>query len=358
MSAAGRVGRLGPRLTPLIPGWAWPILGVLSSLVILAPLVAWAGGDVVESYEVLFETSFGSVFGFGVLLTYSVPLALVGLAVAVPYRAGLFNIGGEGQLIVGAFAAAVVGVEISGLVDWPGGFLVLLVVGASAGAALGAIAGALRAWRGINEIVTTIMLNFIALLLVQYFIAGSFRDPALTFAASREIPTGARIAKVGSLDAVPLSILVAVIVGLAVAYWAHQTRGGWRISLLGAAPAFAREKGVRPARGLFLVLLAGGALGGLAGATELVGNQHRVGFGFSPGWGLDAVAIALLARGNVYAVVPIAVFFAFLRNGTGALQSTVGVSGTLVGVMTALPVLIVAALLGWRDYRRFRQGRG
>ena len=281
--------------------------GVLISLALLGPLAGVVGADIAKTYSTLFLTSFGSTFGFGVLLTYAVPLVIVGLAVGVPYRAGLFNIGGEGQLLIGAFLAAVVGASLPGLGDVPGGFLVLLLVGAAAGAVFGAIAGALRAWRGVNEIVTTIMLNFVALFFVQYWIAGPFRDPKLTFAASPSVVDGLRIIKVGGTASIPLSALVAVVAVVLAAWWAFRTRSGWKYRLLGMAPSFAKEKGVRVKAGYLAILTVGGALAGLAGATELVGNQYRIGFGFSPGWGIDAVAIALLARGNPL-MIPLVAF--------------------------------------------------
>lgn len=339
-----------------LPDWVWSVGGVLISLALLGPLAGIVGADVAKTYSTLFLTSFGSPFGFGVLLTYAVPLVIVGLAVGVPYRAGLFNIGGEGQLLIGAFLAAVVGASIPGLGDVPGGFLVLLLVGAAAGAVFGAIAGALRAWRGVNEIVTTIMLNFVALFFVQYWIAGPFRDPKLTFAASPSVVDGLRIIKVGGTASIPLSALVAVVAVVLAAWWAFRTRSGWKYRLLGMAPSFAKEKGVRVKAGYLAILTVGGALAGLAGATELVGNQYRIGFGFSPGWGIDAVAIALLARGNPLMIPLVAVFFAFLRNGGGALQSSVGIPGAVVTLLAAIPVLIVAAVLGWRTYRRFSRG--
>jgi ABC-type uncharacterized transport system permease subunit len=335
-------------------GWLWTAGAMLMSVALLGPIAAVVGADVGHTYSTLFLTSFGSPFGIGVLLIYSIPLVLVGLAVAVPYRAGLFNIGGEGQLLMGAFTAMVVGVSLPGLGAIPGGVLILLLAGAAAGAFFGAIAGALRAWRGVSEIVTTIMLNFVALFLVRYFVAGPLRDPGLTFNASPAVDPGLRIAKLAGNAGIPMSALVAILAAAVVAWWAYRTRSGWAHRMLGTAPSFARAKGVRVEVGYFLALVAGGALGGLAGATELVGNQYRIGFGFSPGWGIDAVAIALLARGNPLAVVPIAVFFAFLRNGGGALQSAVGIPGTVVTLLAAVPVLIVAAVTGWRTYRKFR----
>jgi ABC-type uncharacterized transport system permease subunit len=340
------------------PEAAWPALGVALSLLALAPLVALAGGNVAEGYRLLFEASFGSAFGFGVLLTFAVPLILVGLGVAVPYRAGLFNIGGEGQLMLGAFAAVWVGVRLADLQDVPGSFVLPLLAAAASGGLLGAAAGALRAWREINEIVTTIMLSFVAVLFVQYWIAGPFRAPDLSFAASPDIAPGFELPHFGELARVPASIIVALVAAGAVAWWMRCTRAGWRFRLLGLNPRVAERKGVNVARTRFAALAAGGALAGLGGGAEAIGNQLHVGFGFSPGWGFDAVAIALLARGNVFALVPVALYFAFLRNGAGLLQSDLEVPGTVVTMLGGAPVIVVAGIVGWRQYRRTRVGDG
>ncbi|MGH3992519.1 MAG: ABC transporter permease subunit, partial [Pseudonocardiaceae bacterium] len=143
-----------------------------------------------------------------------------------------------------------------------------------------------------------------------------------------------------------------------VAWWMHYTRAGWRYRLLGLNPRLAQRKGIDVRWNRFTALAAGGALAGLGGGAEVIGNQLHVGFGFSPGWGFDAVAIALLARGNILAVVPVALFFAFLRNGAGLLQSELEVPGTVVTMLGGAPVMVVAAIVGWRHYRRMRSGDG
>ena len=355
--SAVEAGALRPTARlPRVPEGAWPVLGVALSMLALAPLVAMAGASVPEAYRLLFEASFGSAFGFGVLLTYAVPLILVGVGVAVPYRAGLFNIGGEGQLLLGAFAAVWVGVRADAIADVPGSFVVPLAAAAVGGAVLGGIAGALRAWRDINEIVTTIMLNFIAILFVQYWIAGPFRAPDLSFAASPDVDPGFALAHFGRVARIPASVLIALALAGAVGWLMHRSRVGWRLRVLGLSPALAARQGVSPAWGAFGALTLGGALAGVGGGAEALGNQLHVGFGFSPGWGFDAVAVALLARGNVFAVVPVALFFAFLRNGAGLLQSELDVPGTVVITLGGAPVIVVAAIVGWRAYHRLRKG--
>lgn len=331
----------------------WPILGVAISMLALGPLVTLAGASVADGYRVLFDASFGSAFGFGVLLTLSVPLILVGLGVALPYRAGLLNIGGEGQLVVGALVAVFVATRFHGISELPASFVLPLLAGCAGGATVAAIAGFLKAWRGINEIITTILLNFVAILFVQYWITGPLKG-AGEFAASPPILPGFAIGHFGGAARIPLSIVLAVGAAVVVYGLVEYSRIGWRFRLLGVNERLYQRQGGSVAWGWFGALALGGTLAGLGGAAEAIGNQLRVGQNFSPGWGFDAIAIALLARGNMLAVVPFALFFAFLRNGSSVLQSQLGVPGFIVIILAGLPVLIVAAILGYRRYRQFQ----
>jgi ABC-type uncharacterized transport system permease subunit len=330
---------------------AWPAVGLTASLVCLAPLIALAGASLVAGYKTLFSASLGSAFGFASMLTLSVPLIVVGLGVAVPFRARLFNIGGEGQLTVGALGAVVVGRYATFLDAVPGNFVVALLGGAVAGGLLGAIAGALRAWRGINEVITTIMLNFLGVLLVEYWITGRFRDKSLSYTASPSINSNFALGHFGGVAQFPFSVFVALALALIVFVATAYMRFGWRLQVLGASEDLARRQGISVAWTQVWALTIGGALAGAGGAAELLGNEHRVGIGFSPGWGFDAIAIALLARGNALAVVPFALFYGFLRNGAGVLEANLGIPSEVIGMLAGAPVLIVAALIGWRTYR-------
>jgi simple sugar transport system permease protein len=330
----------------------WPMLGVVASLAFLAPLLAIAGADIGKGYRALFSASFGASYGVGFLFLTSVPLVLVGLGVAIPYRAGLFNIGGEGQLLVGAIAAVALATHLPGGVGTPVSFLLPLLVALPAGAALGATAGILKAWRGINEIVTTIMLSFLAIYLVQYLIRKPLQGASLVYPATDQVPTGYRLGTFGSGGIVPVGIIVAVVAVVAAWIMTEFTRVGWRQRLIGLNAALARRQGIGVGGEQVLALALGGALAGLGGGAEALGNQFRVGLAFSPGWGFDAVAIALLARGNALAVLPFALYFGFLRNGANVLQTDLEISPDLVLILGAAPVILVAAVIGYRAYKR------
>jgi general nucleoside transport system permease protein len=340
------------RLAGAMPEYLWAPAALVLSLVIVGPFVAIAGADPLNGYSTLFDASFGSLSAFATLLQYSVPLILVGLGVAVPLRVGLFNIGGEGQLLVGALAAVVVGVHFGAVAHLPGSFLIPLMSSAIAGGLLGGLAGGLKAWRGLNEIITTIMLNFVAALFVSYWVDGPFRDASLTYNASPQVNTGFALGHIGTVAQIPTSIFVALGVAAVVSCAMHFTRAGWRMHMVGANRELASRQGISVGRVYLLAMFFGGALAGLGGGAEAIGNQLRIGDGFSPGWGFDAIAIAVLARANMALVVPYALFYGFLRNGAGLLETNLGVPGSLVEVLAGAPIVIVAAVVGFRMYRQ------
>jgi simple sugar transport system permease protein len=315
-------------------------------------MLAIAGASISGGYSALFDASFGSLYAIGTLLIAAVPLLLVGLGVALPYRAGLFNIGGEGQLLAGAIAAVVIGTRLGSLSGSPISFALPLIGGFAAGALIGSVAGGLKAWRGVNEVVTTIMLNFILLYLVQYLTAGPLHDPTLNYSATPQVLSGYQLDKYGASGVLPLGFIIACVAAV-IGWWATEhTRFGWRQRLVGLGSDLASRQGVAVGREQFVALLIGGGLAGIGGAAELLGNQLRLGADFSPGWGFDAVAIALLARGNLLAVIPFALFFAVLTNGASTLEIQLNVSGTLVLVLAGAPVLVVAAILGYRAHKQ------
>lgn len=360
--ASGRLEELSAIADPLKTrgsyDWLiWPVVGIGAALLFLIPFVVLAGVNVVDAYQVLFKGAVGTVFGLGTTLRFATPLILVGLGVAVPYRAGLFNIGGEGQLLAGAIAAVLTALALES-VDIPGVFVLSAIVGAVAGGCWGAFAGYLRAWRSINEIISTILLNFFVLFFVQYLVTAPFRDPDLSYAATRRIPHQFQLPVVGGGARIHLGFFIAV--GLAIAaHWAvERTRVGFRLRIVGINPALANRIGIRVKLFYMVSFAVGGALAGLGGTMDALGNQFRVGLAFSPGWGFDAIAVALLARGNMLAVVPVALFFAGLRNGANVLGRTLAVPGAIVFILQALPVIVVAVLIGYRAYSRTKQTGG
>ena len=339
-----RLGSLG-RLR--LPETVVPVVAILASLVVLAPLVQIGGAGIADGYKEVFKASFGSMLGVGSWLTSSLPLVLVGLGVALPYRAGLFNVGGEGQLLTGALVGVYIATSSDG---GPGAFMLPLLAAFCSAALLGGVAGWLKA-RGMHEIVTTIMLNFIVVFAITFLLRGSLKDPDLPYAASRAVPDGFRLGRFYG-DDIPYGIFLAAVVVAAATYLVDYTRLGWRLGVLGQSDAVAVRQGINLARSRTVAMALGGGLAGVGGAVELLGNQYRIGAHFSPGWGFTAIAVALLARGKMLPVVPFALYFGFLQNGEVRLQAILGIPGNLVLILVAAPVIIVAAVYGFRAYRR------
>lgn len=347
----GRLNRRSQRMR--VPDGVWSVAGVILSLAFLAPLLAIAGVSISEGYKTLFTASFGSTANVGFLLLSSIPLLLVGLGVALPLRAGLFNLGGEGQLLAGALAGAWVALHLGIASQGGGSYIVSLAAGGVAGAVVGGAAGVLKARRHVSEVVTTLMLSFIVILLGQWLVSGPMEAPNAVYPATETIPAGAQLRTIGANGLIPVGFIVAVIVAVITWLGTEFTRLGWRQRLMGLNPRVAARQGVNLGREAIIALGLGGALAGVGGAAELLGNQMRVGYVFSPGWGWDAIVIALLARGSALGVIPFALYFGFLRNGALVLQQDLQVSSDLVLVMGGAPVILVAAVIGWRSYRRF-----
>jgi simple sugar transport system permease protein len=185
-------------------------------------------------------------------------------------------------------------------------------------------------------------------------VTGPFKDASLTYAASPAVDQGFRLSTIGGEAAIPTSFFVALAVAVIVACAVHFTKVGWRLHIGGLNPRLAERQGISVRLLQFGALAAGGALAGIGGGAEAVGNQFRIGEEFSPGWGFDAIAIAILARGSMPAVIPYALFFGFLRNGAGALQTDLEVPGAIVVMLAGAPVIIVAAVIGFRAHRQRR----
>jgi simple sugar transport system permease protein len=326
---------------------AWPVGAAVAGLALAALLAGLAGDDPIAVLGILARSAFGSSFGFGYTLYYATPLLFAGLAVALPYRAGLFNIGAEGQLLAGAAAVAAVGIAFASLPAWAA---IPLGIGAAAaaGAAWGLLAGWMRARRGAHEVIVTILLNIVAGALVNWIILALLKDPASQAAETLAIGPGFRIE----------SRLVAgtpanwtLLLGIALAILAHlllnRTVFGFEIRATGLNPAAARVQGIREARVLMIVMALAGALAGLVGVNEVMGQAWRLKDGFSPGYGYTGIAVALLARGRPLGVIPAALFFGALHRGAAELDiDAKNVSRDLALVMQAIVILVVAIEAG------------
>ncbi len=334
----------------------WPFLrgagrigGALTAAFLLAAGVIWAAhGSPSAALAALWDGAFGGRYAWGSTLAKATPLLLTGLGVAVAFRARLWNVGGEGQFLVGALAAAVAG-------HWaaPAWVVVpcLLCAGTAAGALWGGLAGWMRVKRGVPEVISTIMLNFVASDALAYLVGfgGPLQERSHARPSSEALPGGVMLASDLPRSPLHAGFALALLATGTVAVLLNRTRWGFAVRLAGANPAAARASGWDVGRTQARVLLVSGALCGLAGAVELAGQLGSLPGNYAPGYGFAAVAVALLARLNPFGVLLSALFFGALGAGAGAMERSAGVSSVLVDVVqgAVLLVLVGAQWVRW-----------
>ena len=328
-----------------------PVGAVLFTLLVSALLVWWAGADVAQTYGLLLRGGFGSVFALSETFTRAIPLMLTGLAAAVAFRARLFNIGAEGQLYVGALAAVAVGGLHGGTgFDLPAPLLfgLMLLAAALAGALLLLGPALLKARLGVDEVVTTLLLNFIVLLLVSLMLDGPMKDPtAMGWPQSVALMGELELSKLVEQTRVHSGLLIAAALAVAVWVLMKYTVIGFDIRAVGANARAAAFAGVPVTRTVVLVALLSGALAGLAGAIEVAGRTSYLTLDMSPGYGYSGIVIAMLAGLHPLGVVAASVFVAGVLVGADSMSRAIGVPTYIADVIVAASLIsvLVAPLL-------------
>lgn len=320
----------------------------LAVLVVLA--ISLAGHDAGRALGALWQGSFGSRYALAsVTLVRSVPLILGGLAVTIAFRAGVWNIGVEGQILAGAACCTALGLLAP---RWPSGLAIpaVLLAGAIAGAGWAGIAAVLRYRFGVLEVISTIMLNFIALYAVGYLVRGPLQEPLRIYPQSSEIVETLQLPRLVEGTRLHPGLVIAIAAAVGLWWYLTRTAGGFRIRAAGANPSAAWSAGsVDVSRTAAVAFLASGALAGLAGAIEVTGVTFALYETISPGYGYTAIAVALLARLDPLLVIPSGILFGALEAGAGAMQRDAGVPAVLVAVITATVLLMMlAARTSWR----------
>jgi len=297
-----------------------------------------------EALRALLSGAFGSWYAFGSgTLVRATPLILTGLAVAVAFRAGVFNIGAEGQFLMGAVAQATIALTLHAL---PAVVLLPLALGAGAvaGALWAGIAAVMRTRFHVLEVISTIMLNFVALYLVSYLVRGPLQEPTHIYPQTSSITDAARLPRFGNQTRLHLGFAIAIVACVA-AWWAIKySASGFRLRVVGANPFAARSAGLIDAdRTATRAFLVSGALAGLGGAIEVAGVTFALYENISPGYGFTAIAVALLARLNPAAVIVTGIAFGALEAGAAAMQRDAGVPSVVVSVVEALIILALVA---------------
>lgn len=295
-----------------------------------------------EAYSALLRGALGSPRAISETLTLSTPLILAGLAVAFAFKAGLFNIGANGQLIMGATGAAFVALNWD--LPFPLHLLLCLVAAMVAGGIWAGIAGVLRATTGAHEVITTIMLNFIALRLLEYFLTTRFFLPTGQFnPVSRPIPDSAKLPRFTDTQRVSLGIVVAVLAVLVVWWILRRSTWGFEVQAMGLNQSAARYAGMRTALLISLAMVVAGSLAGLGGATIILGVSPALTAGVAGSIGFDAIAVALLGRSSPFGVLAAALLFGGLQAGALTMQAETSTPIDIVTVIQALILVFVAA---------------
>lgn len=315
-----------------------PVLALAVAFAVGAILIRAQGVNPAYAYQSLFSAAWLSPDGILRTLQKATPLILTGLAVAIPLKVGLFNIGAQGQLILGALATAFVGYHFA---DLPGVVLIPFAVlaGAVVGSLWAGLAGVLKARRNVHEVISTIMLNSIAAGVIEYFVSNPMKEANQPIPRTPPVADAAVLPDVGLM---PLGFPIAVLLAVGVAWMLSRTTLGFRFRTVGENPNAATYAGMHLGRTVTLGMLLAGAFAGLGGVIETLGVTHRYESGFNAGLGFDGITIALLARGNPLGTIPAALLVGTLRAGASNLQFDTGIQPEVVDMLLAITLLLVS----------------
>jgi simple sugar transport system permease protein len=318
------------------------IMGTLLALAAGALILLVFGEDPLVAYQALLKGALGSKRTLAETMLSATPLLLGGLAVAVGFRCGLFNMGVEGQIVLGGLLPAYLGYAVSlpRFLHLPVG----LLAGALVGAIWGAIPGYLKARYRIHEVITTIMLNYIAFAIGGYMVAvgGPMKEVGESLPASPKILDSARLPRLLEGTRLTGGIFIAILVAFLIWIFLFKTRLGFKLRAVGYNADAAEYAGISPYRFTVLAMVLSGGLGGLAGAVEVLGVHYRFFENFSPGYGWDAIAVALLGLLHPVGVTAAAFLLGSLRSGSVAMQAVAQISKDVVLVLTALIIFFTA----------------
>jgi len=330
------------------------VASVLLGLVLGGVIMIAAGENPIEVYKAMYTGAFSGEYNLSETLVKMIPLLLTGLGVSIAFRMQLWNIGAEGQFYFGAIFAT--GVAIFWLPN-AGPWVVIpamMVAGMVGGALWAAIPGALRGYLGVNETITTLMMNYIAILVAEYLVHGPWRDPMGYGFPGTESFSDATYLPTWGTTRVHLGLVFGLIAAVVLAIVFRRTRWGYEIGVTGASERVAKYAGMRTARNIVLVLAFSGALAGLAGMAEVAGINHSLQRGLSPGYGYTAIIVAWLGRLNPFGIVIVSFLLAGLLVGGDQLQITLGLPSAIAPMLQGV---ILFCLLAGDFFTRYRIAR-
>lgn len=333
-----------------VPKWmeyGTPLFTIVAALAVSGVALVALGVNPLRAYEIMFLQTLTTQYGLTEMVAEAVPLIFAGLAVYLPLKAKLWNIGAEGQLFIGAVAGTWIGLNVSLPMV---ALLPLMFVGAGiAGALWVAIPAVLRAKWGINEIITTLLFTFIAADVKNYVVRGPLRAPGADFPQTAQLPVAGQLPTIPGIG-FPVGILVAVVFVVLTYILINHTRLGFEITFIGANDRAAEQAGMSKYKIYLFVLMAGGAFAGFAGISEISGVQSRLRAFFAPGYGFTAIPIALLGRNGAFKVMLAALFFAVIFVGGSSIETLLSVPSAIVDIIQALVILFLLTAEFFKQY--------
>ncbi|MEE1086413.1 MAG: ABC transporter permease [Schaedlerella sp.] len=316
-----------------------PLLSVLLAFLIGAIIMAAMGSNPLVAFRALFQGAFGTTASIGMTLNKSVPLIFTALCACFAYKCGVYNLGGEGQFLFGA-TVAFCAVHLSGLTG-AAGIIVSLLAGTLAGGLWGLLPGILKITRGLNEMIISIMLNYVATLFMGVIYTSWIRDANMPQTPS--VDTSVMLPKVFSGMRFTWSFVIALLVGLIMYYVLYWTSVGFKLRSVGLNMTASRFNGFPVKRYILVSFIVSGAIAGLGGASDLLGTQYRLINGYGTNYGFDGVAMALIGQLHPIATVVVAIFFAALRVGSTSMQVITGVPTSVSDIIQALVIVFSVA---------------
>lgn len=330
---------LAARLFPHIKAIAMSGSACSAALILGGLLFTLAGVNPLAAYRTMLDGAFGSWFAFSQVLMRTIPLLIIAVGLIAVFRANIWNIGAEGQLLIGALAGGFVAIEFPVESGWLS-ISCAMLAGAATGAAWGAVVGWLRAKWEVHEVITSLLLNFIAALIFSYMIRGPLRDPMGYLPQSKDVPVFSQLPLIPGLG-VNVGLLIALGLVVFFAYLLSATPYGMKIRMIGSSASVARAVGIDPS-GMTIELMAiSGGLAGLAGVIQVLGVQYVLLEGLSPGFGFTAIMVALLGRLHPVGALVAAIILSAITVGGNAMQITHGVPASAVATLSALLVLFL-----------------
>ena len=326
-----------------------PVISVLLAFIIGCIIIAALGANPITALQALWKGAFGSIRNLGTTLSRATPLIFTGLCACFAYRCGVFNLGGEGQFIMGAVVCCVIGTQFN--IQGLPAIILCLVAGTIAGGLWAMIPGVLKVYRGQNEMIISIMLNYVATLFMGVLFTDWMRDGSVPQTVA--IPDASRLTRLFGLRATT-AFVIAVVVGLAVYYFLFFTSKGFQLRAVGYNMTAAEFNGFAVKKYFLASFLVSGMIAGLGGSADILGTQFFLINGYAAGYGFDGVSMALIGQLHPLATMLVAIFFAALRVGSTTMQAATGVPTSVSDIIQALVIVFTVAGLAMVKLPEFK----